>query len=145
MWKMLTALMITLSAQAAGALDIGDARNFVTLASGRVVALDDPRVLEAQRQLELIERACARTSSGAGIHDKIAKTHSLADSGVSLSVMLADFTKVAAAQCGRFDDTTLLALYGLETSRGGKSHAAAIAAVRSNPRALVEKWSRRSP
>jgi hypothetical protein len=122
--------------------DLGDARNFLTVATGGTSPSNDPRVLEVKRQLEAIESACSSTSRGAGPHDKLGKAHSMLDAKVPLLVLLADFTRIAAAQCGTFDDSSLLGLYVLERN-SGRSHSSTVAALRSNPRALVAKWSNR--
>lgn len=122
--------------------DMGDARNFITVATGSTPSPNDPRVFEVQKQLEAIETACSRTSRGAGIHDKLGKGHSLLDAKVPLQVLLADFTRIAAAQCGNMDDSTLIALYVLERN-SGRSHSSTVAALRNNPQALAAKWNSR--
>jgi hypothetical protein len=135
-------MAVCAGAQGVLAADAGDARNFLAVATGSVASSDDPRILEVHRQLELIEAACSRTSRGAGFHDKLGKGSSMVNAKVPLLVLLSDFTRIAAAQCGIVDDGTLISLYVLERN-SGRSHASTVTALRNNPKAVIAKWSSR--
>ena len=122
--------------------DEHDARNFITVATGSVPSNDDPKLRLVERQLDAIQVFCATTSKGAAINDKLAKAHSLLRVQQSLVEMLADFVRVASAQCKRFDDGTLISLYVLERNSGA-THLATMIRLTKNPDALVAKWSAR--
>lgn len=134
-------LACAMATQTAMAVTESDAKNFLTVATGRVASLNDPEVARVLRQLETIEDACARTSRGPGIHDKLGYSMSQVNSsGTSLLQMLADFIPVAKAQCGTIQDATLLAVYVLERNSGA-SHTATIKKLTTAPRPLIQKWS----
>jgi hypothetical protein len=122
--------------------DDGDARNFLTIATGSVADPGDPRIQVVRRQLDAITAACGGTSSGAGIHDKLGKGHSLMKTQQPLLQLLADFVRIAQAQCSAIDDTTLITIYVLERNAGA-GHTATVNRVIANPKTLIAKWSRR--
>lgn len=122
--------------------DERDAKNFITVATGSVPSSGDARIKQVERQLETILTLCAKTSRGAGIHDKLAKAHSLLRTQQSLLELLADFVHVAGAQCKRIDDSALISLYVLERNSGA-THAATVMRLMKNPDALIAKWSSR--
>jgi len=122
--------------------DEHDAKNFITVATGSVPSPGDSRIKTVDRQLSAIESSCAATSKGAGIHDKLAKAHSLLRVNQSLLELLSDFVRIANAQCRNIDDGTLISLYVLERN-SGVSHSVTVARLSQSPSALVTKWSNR--
>ena len=122
--------------------DEHDAKNFITVATGTDPSSGDAKINSVDRQLRAIEASCASTSRGAGIHDKLAKTHSLLRTSQPLLDLLTDFVHIASAQCKRLDDSTLISLYVLERN-SGVSHTATVAKLSKNPGSLVTKWSSR--
>ena len=124
------------------AADETDARNFLTVATGSVPSPNDPRVSIVQRQLEMIERYCAATSSGPGIHDKLAYAHSQLQVQQSQMAMLTDFVRIAKAQCSHVNSSTLVTLYVLERN-SGTSHFATVEGLTKNPKGLLAKWKSR--
>jgi hypothetical protein len=120
-----------------------DAKNVLTVATGSVPSKNDPRIATIDEQLKAITRSCSATSSGAGIHDKLVKSYSDANSkNPSLLIVLSDFVGLANIQCKKFSDTMLLALYALEREEGA-THSATIAKLKRNPSPLIAKWSSR--
>lgn len=122
--------------------DEHDAKNFITVATGTVPSSGDAKIQSVDRQLRTIEASCASTSRDAGIHDKLAKAHSLLHTSQSLLDLLTDFVHIANAQCKRLNDSTLISLYVLERN-SGTSHKATVAKLSKNPGLLVTKWSNR--
>ena len=118
--------------------DEHDARNFITVATGSVPSAGDSRIKSVERQLDAIQAYCGATSSGAGIHDKIAKAHSLLRTQQSLLELLSDFVRVASAQCDKIDSGTLISLYVLERN-AGETHIGTVMRLAKNPRSLVAK------
>lgn len=68
----------------------------------------------------------AQQPASAGIHDKLAKAHSLLRVNQSLLELLSDFVRIANAQCRNIDDGTLISLYVLERN-SGVSHSVTVA------------------
>jgi hypothetical protein len=124
------------------AADETDARNFLTVATGSVPSSNDPRISIVQRQLEMIERYCAATSSGPGIHDKLGYAHSQLQVQQSQMAMLADFVRIARAQCSQMNSSALVTLYVLERN-SGTSHSATVERLTKNPKGLLAKWKSR--
>ena len=112
-----------------------DAKNFITVATGNVPSPSDPAIHSVARQLDLVQVNCASS----GIHDKLAKGHSLLTVRQSLLQLLADFVQVSRVQCSRIEDVTLISLYVLERNAGA-SHAATIGNLTRNAPSLVAKW-----
>ena len=119
-----------------------DARNFLTVATGAIPSPNDPRVSIVQRQLEMIERYCAATSSGTGIHDTLSYAHSQLREQQSLMAMLTDFIRIARAQCSQVNSASLVTLYVLERN-SGTAHFATVERLTKNPKGLLAKWKSR--
>lgn len=133
---------VVLSVSPAAVADEADARNFLTVATGSVPSPKDARVSIVQRQLEAIERYCAATNSGAGIHDKLSYAHSQLRAQQSLIAMLTDFVRIAKAQCSQMNSASLVTLYVLERN-SGTSHPATVEHLMKNPNGLLAKWKSR--
>lgn len=119
-----------------------DAKNFITVATGSVPSLGDARIKIVDQQLNAIKSSCAATSTGAGIHDKLAKLHSLLQVNQSLLELLSDFVRIASAQCRNIDDSTLISLYVLERNSGA-SHSTTVTKLSKTPGTLLAKWKGR--
>lgn len=122
--------------------DQDNAKNFIIIATGGTSSANDAKIKSVERQLDAIQGYCSATSSGAGIHDKLAKSHSLLKTKQSLLELLSDFVSIASAQCNKIDSGTLISLYVLERNSGEK-HTATVMRLTKNPRALIAKWSAR--
>lgn len=116
------------------------AKNVITVTTGSIPNDSDPKIYYVSRQLDRIERSCAATSQGAEIGDKIAFAHSKLRVKQSIFSMLDGFESIAARQCGRIDNATLLGLYVLERN-DGVSHAQAIKSIATRPDPIIRKWS----
>lgn len=137
--KLLTVLItISYLASTAAYANQDDAKNFITVATGSVPASDDLTIKTVERQLDLIQTYCVT----AGIHDKLAKGHSMLKVSQPLLGLLNDFVNIARMQCNKTDFVTLISLYALERNSGA-THAASVNNLTKNPRALTAKWSAR--